>query len=128
MDLTIPAPSDPPPLYLATADTERWRAVGGDPDGWAAFAAPEGARLLRAARRALPHLRSTTRGGRTPRRTVVPAAEAPLRAVPERGRVVGTTGQLVELVRRWRLRAATHLMVNVRSADPVGDLGRLAQG
>jgi hypothetical protein len=59
--------------------------------------------------------------------TVVPAAEAPLLAVPERERVVGTTGQLVELVRRWRLMPATH-MVNVRSADPVGDLGRLAHG
>jgi hypothetical protein len=59
--------------------------------------------------------------------TVVPSAEATPDATPERGRVVGTVGQLAGLVVRWRRMPVTHLLDNIRSADPRGDLRRLAE-
>jgi alkanesulfonate monooxygenase SsuD/methylene tetrahydromethanopterin reductase-like flavin-dependent oxidoreductase (luciferase family) len=126
VELTMPAPCDPPPLYLATTDTERWRAVDGDPDGWLAFAGPKDAFCAQLDELCGISGRRLEVGVRLDA-TVVSAPEAPLHAVPERGRVVGTIGQLVELIRRWRLLPVTHLLINVRSADPVDDLVRLAQ-
>ena len=124
--LQMAEPCNPPPLYLATTDAERWRAVQGDPDGWLAFAGPE-----RTFRTQLDELSRIS--GRVPEvavridATVVTGDDAPLDAVPQRGRVAGTIGQLADLVSRWRSMPVTHLLVNVRSTDPVGDLGRLAQ-
>ena len=126
VDLMTPTPCEPPPLYLATTDTERWRAVDGDPDGWLAFAGPESAFCAQLDELCRISGRSLEVGVRLDA-TVVPSREAPLAATPERGRVAGTIGQLADLVRRWRRMPVTHLMVNVRSADPFGDLRRLAE-
>ncbi len=126
VDLTVPWSDGPPPMYLATTDTQRWRAVDGDPDGWLAFAGSHSAFCAQ-----LDQLnRISGREVQVAVRldaTVVAPEDGPLVATPERGRVAGTIGQLADVVTSWRRMPITHLMVNVRSADPLGDLERLAQ-
>ena len=124
--IDVPVACPPPPQYLATTDTERWRSVDGDPDGWLAFAGDE-----RQFSRQLEQLaRISGRPVPTAVRvdaTVVGSDAAPSAAVPQRGRVTGTIDQLAALLARWRRMPVTHLLVNVRSASPVDDLRRLRQ-
>ena len=124
--LRMPVPCPPPPVYLATTDTERWRAVDGDPDGWLAFAGDE-----RAFRSQLDDLSDISR-----RRvatavrfdlTVQPRDDIRSDIVPVRGRVVGTIDELCSLIARWRRMPVDHLLVNVRSQDPLADLRRLRE-
>ena len=124
--LRMPLPCRPPPMYLATTDTERWRAVDGDPDGWLAFAGDERAFLSQ-----LDDLRNISR-----RRvatavrfdlTVLASEDAPPEPLPVRGRARGSIDQLCTLLSRWRRMPVDHLLVNVRSADPIQDLRRLRE-
>lgn len=124
--LQLSAPCEPPPLYLATTDTERWRTIDGDPDGWLAFAGEDRAfctQLDELCRISGRQVRAAVRLDLI----VVPRADAPLTVVPDRGRATGTLDQLTALLSRWRRMPVTHLLVNVRGRDPVGDLRRLAE-
>ena len=124
--LQLPRPCRPPPVYRATTDTERWRAVDGDPEGWLAFAGEEKAFSSQ-------HddlCRVSGRPVETAVRfdlTVLERDDAASGVVPLRGRAGGTIEQLCALLARWRRMPVKHLMVNVRSADPVGDLRRLRE-
>jgi hypothetical protein len=124
--LTLPVPCDPPPVFLATTDTERWRAVDGDPDGWLAFAGEEAAFRSRYADLCSISGRQVPVGVRFDL-TVVPDGGPGSEVVPVRGRAAGTIAQLCSLLGRWRRMPVTHLLVNVRSTDPVGDLRRLRE-
>ena len=124
--LRMPFPSMPPPMYLATTSTERWRAVDGDPDGWLAFAGEEDAfcsqhdELCRiSGRRVDTAVRFDL--------TVLPGTGSPSELVPVRGRASGTLDQLCALIGRWGRLPVNHLLVNVRSPDPVADLRRLRE-
>ena len=124
--LRMPMPCRPPPVYLATTDTERWRAVEGDPDGWLAFAAAERAFLSQLDDLCAISGRLVATAVRFDL-TVLPRADTRSGLVPVRGRVVGTIGQLCSLFSRWRRMPVDHLLVNVRSADPLADLRRLRE-
>ena len=124
--LRMPMPCPCPPVYLATTDTERWRALDGDPDGWLAFAGEEQAFLSQlddlcdiSGRRVESAVRFDL--------TVLPRSDTRLGLVPVRGRVAGTIDQLCALLARWRRMPVDHLLVNVRSADPLEDLRRLRE-
>jgi hypothetical protein len=124
--LRMPMPCRPPPMYLATTDTERWRAVDGDPDGWLAFAGDERAFLSQldvlgsiSRRRVATAVRFDL--------TVLPTGGAPPEPIPVRGRAFGNIHQLCTLLARWRRMPVDHLLVNVRSADPLQDLRRLRE-
>ena len=113
-------------MYLATTDTERWRAVGGDPEGWLAFAGDEQAFLLQLDDLSLISGRPVKAAVRFDM-TVLPRDDTGSMLVPVRGRVVGTIDQLCSLLSRWRRMPVTHLLVNVHSPDPVADLRRLRE-
>jgi len=124
--LRMPLPVPPPPVYLATTDTDRWRAVDGTPDGWLAFAGTEPAfvgqhdDLCRiSGRRVETAVRFDL--------TVMPPDEGATDPVPVRGRAAGSIDQLARLLARWRRLPVDHLLVNIRSPDPVGDLRRLRE-
>ena len=124
--LRMPAPCQPPPVYLATTDTERWRAVDGDPDGWLAFAGEEEKFLVQlddlcriSGRRVATAVRFDL--------TVLPPGDAPPEPVPARGGATGSIDQLCALLARWRRMPVDHLLVNVRSPEPVADLRRLGE-
>ena len=124
--LQMPGPCHPPPVYLATTDTERWRAVDGDPEGWLAFAGDE--RHFASQHDDL--CRVSGRPVETAVRfdlTVLQGDDAASQVVPLRGRAGGTIEQLCALLARWRRMPVKHLLVNVRSEDPVGDLRRLRE-
>jgi alkanesulfonate monooxygenase SsuD/methylene tetrahydromethanopterin reductase-like flavin-dependent oxidoreductase (luciferase family) len=124
--LRMPMPCRPPPVYLATTDTERWRAVDGDPDGWLAFAGQEQAFLSQLD----DHCRISGRRVATAVRfdlTVLPPDDAPPEPVPVRGRATGSIDQLCTLLARWRRMPVDHLLVNVRSPQPLADLRRLRE-
>lgn len=124
--LHLPVPCPPPPVYLATTDTERWRAVDGDPDGWLAFAGDEKAFLSQ-----LDEVsRISGRQVETAVRfdlTVLERSGDTSDPVPVRGRAAGTIDQLSSLLARWRRMPVNHLLVNVRSEDPVAALRRLRE-
>ena len=124
--LEMAMPCSPPPVYLATTDTERWRAVDGDPEGWLAFAGEE-----RAFWSQLDDLcRISGRRVETAVRfdlSVLPRDGAASDPVPVRGRAEGTIDQLCSLLARWRRMPVNHLLVNVRSANPGADLRRLRE-
>ena len=120
----MPVPGRPPPLYLATTDTERWRALDGDPEGWLAFAGEEdafGSQLDELSRISGRPVHTAVRFDLT----VVPRDGSRSELVPVRGRATGTIDQLCALLARWVHLPVNHLLVNVRSDDPVADLRRL---
>jgi alkanesulfonate monooxygenase SsuD/methylene tetrahydromethanopterin reductase-like flavin-dependent oxidoreductase (luciferase family) len=124
VQLRMPVPVPPPPVYLATTDTERWRAVEGDPEGWLAFAGEEGtfrSQLDGLCRISGRQVECAVRFDLT----VTPRDRARPEPVPVRGRAAGSIGQLCRLLSRWRRMPVRHLLVNVRSQDPVADLRRL---
>jgi alkanesulfonate monooxygenase SsuD/methylene tetrahydromethanopterin reductase-like flavin-dependent oxidoreductase (luciferase family) len=124
VQLRMPVPSRPPPLYLATTDTERWRALDGDPEGWLAFAGEEdafGAQLDELCRISARPVDAAIRFDLT----VVPRDGPRSELVPVRGRAAGTIDQLCALLARWLRLPVRHHLVNVRSDDPVADLRRL---
>jgi alkanesulfonate monooxygenase SsuD/methylene tetrahydromethanopterin reductase-like flavin-dependent oxidoreductase (luciferase family) len=124
--LRMPVPWPPPPVYLATTDTERWRAVDGDPEGWLAFAADE--KAFSSQHDAFSRI--SGRPVETAVRfdlTVLVPDDAGADPIPVRGRAGGTIDQLCSLLARWRRMPVSHLLVNVRSEDPVADLRRLRE-
>ena len=100
--LDVPGAGPPPPVYLATTDTERWRAVDGDPDGWLAFATEEArfeSQLAELGRISGGDVAAAVRFDAT----VVHPSDAPTQlAAPERGRVEASLDQLAGLLARWR--------------------------
>ncbi len=123
--LRMPMPCRPPPVYLATTDTERWRAVDGDPDGWLAFAGAERAFLSQVDD--LCNISGCRVATAVRFDLTVLADDASSEPVPVRGRVGGSIGRLCSLLARWRGMPVDHLLVNVRSADPLADLRRLRE-
>lgn len=124
--LSMPMPCPPPPVYLATTGTERWRAVDGDPDGWLAFAGHEQTFLSQLDELSDISGRPVASAVRFDL-TVLPRDDARVALVPVRGRAVGSIDQLCSLLARWRRMPVDHLLVNVRSDDPVADLRRLRE-
>jgi len=125
--LDLPTPCQPPPLYLATTDTERWRAVDGDPDGWLAFAGEQGAFCAQLDEMSRISGRTVPAAVRIDA-TITTSDAGPPAAVPRRGRFTGTIDQLVALLDQWRQMPISHLLLNVRSSDPLRDLRHLRQG
>lgn len=113
VELALPVPWTPPPMYLASARTTHWSAIDGDADGWMAFLEPwlDLERTLDAITR--------TRSGAAPPvalRIDLSLGDDPLR-LEERGRLHCRVSDLADVFRRLRDHPVEHVMLRVVDDD-----------
>ncbi|MEP6649268.1 MAG: LLM class flavin-dependent oxidoreductase [Lapillicoccus sp.] len=118
VQLDLPGPLTPPPLYLASARRSHWAAIDGDADGWMAFL--DGWPLLDQTLSAV----TMTRGGNAPPMAVrvdLTLDGGPFR-LGERGRLHCSPDVLADVFRRLRCYPVEHVMIRVVGPNPQRDL------
>lgn len=120
MHFALPPNHTPPAMYLASADPAKWTAIGGQAEGWLAFAAADDELRSQHGR-----IQSLTGGHiEVAVRLDVRLVDGPESSAPSftRGRATCTRRQLAELFARWRELPIDHVMIGVRGPDPRRDL------
>lgn len=125
MRFMLPPGHVPPPMYLASANPSSWAAIGGQAEGWLAFAAADDE--LRSQHR---RIQSISDGDvKVAVRLDVQLIPGQERSTPTftRGRATCTRGQLADLLARWRELPIDHVIVGVRGASQRRDLSTVIE-
>ncbi|HEU4330850.1 MAG TPA: hypothetical protein VFR40_06995 [Lapillicoccus sp.] len=116
--VTLPGAGKPPPMYLASARSSHWSAIGGDADGWLAFLEPWA--TFDRSLAAITH----TRSGNPPpiaKRIDLTLADGPP-SLGERGRLRCCPSDLTAVFRRLLAYPVEHVLIRLTSTDPCRDL------
>ena len=125
MRFLLPPGYVPPPMYLASANPASWEAIGGQAEGWLAFAADDDE--MRSQHRRIQSL--ATGDVAVAVRLDVQLVEGRERSSPTftRGRATCTRRQLASLLARWRESPIDHVMIGVRGEAQRRDLSTVLE-
>lgn len=121
VSLHLPSGYTAPPMYLATSDIERWRAIDGQADGWQTFLTDDPDHFFHTHGQIC-----TLRGSETPvdlRLDVelVPTHRTPTEpvfTVPSRGRVRCSAAQLAAVIAPWTQAPVQRLLLRAHGYRP----------
>jgi alkanesulfonate monooxygenase SsuD/methylene tetrahydromethanopterin reductase-like flavin-dependent oxidoreductase (luciferase family) len=117
--IALPPGFVPPPMYLASDDAAKWNAIDGAAEGWMTFLAD--AEQLASTRARIAGSRTTPLAVLARVDLNVGGSGQPVQTGP-RGRVGCGRDALADVVRAWSPLPLDHVVVNLTSDDPLGDL------